>query len=217
MRLVTPSASSSIDVKGPTPRGAGPFRVLVAGFVLLALLLLAQGSATAEPVPEPRDRSAPPTFLADFDLRVGAVRVARTVELEAIQATELLADHAYLALSSGTYTPGGFGAGAPGFEARIVRTIPALWWMRLRDESDLDTLDVRLNLSANDGGRDRLAHDRDEDSQIRVELRPLDPVVAIDDDDSVVVEGGALLILDLTGVRSAGTYNGTLTITVDRF
>jgi hypothetical protein len=217
MRLVTRSASSSIDEKGPTPQGAGPFRVLAAGSVLLALFLLAHLSATADPVPEPGDRSVPPTIFADFDLRIGAVRVAPTVELEPIQASEILSDNGHLALSAGTYAPGGFGAGIPGVEARIVRTIPALWWMRLRDERDLDNLDVRVDLSATDGGRGRLAHGRDEGSQIRVEVRPLEPVVTIDDTDSVVVEGGALLILDLTGVRAAGTYNGTLTVTVDQF
>ncbi|MDX1389720.1 MAG: hypothetical protein R3344_11060, partial [Acidobacteriota bacterium] len=117
----------------------------------------------------------------------------------------------------GRYPAGGFSAAGPAFDARVVRRLPSIWWMRLRDPDELDNLGVRLDLTAIDGTRDRLGHSGTNDSQIRVLIQPIDPVVTRDDVDSVVVEGGAYLILDLSEVRSAGRYSGTLTVTVDHF
>ncbi|MDX1388367.1 MAG: hypothetical protein R3344_04210 [Acidobacteriota bacterium] len=206
--------------KGPASGSVGPFAVLAGGWRAI-LLVVGAGlffclPLGAEPVPQ----SAHPDSIDLFgveELHLGAVRLASTVRLDPVEPSEMLADGVSLSISEGRYRPGGFGPDGPAFDAQIVRRLPAIWWMRLRDPSELDSLGVRLDLTSVDGSRDRLGHSLEHESEIRVTVRPLDPVVSRDDVDSVVIEGGALLILDLSEVRSAGRYTGTLTVTVDHF
>ena len=219
MGLVTPTATPSSLKKGPASGGVGPFALLAAGGRRCALAggaaLLAWLPLGAEPAPQPI-RPDVDLFGAD-ELHLGAVRVAPAVRLEPVEPSEMLADGDSFSIAEGRYPAGGFSAAGPAFDARVVRRLPSIWWMRLRDPDELDNLGVRLDLTAIDGTRDRLGHSGTNDSQIRVLIQPIDPVVTRDDVDSVVVEGGAYLILDLSEVRSAGRYSGTLTVTVDHF
>ena len=220
MRLVTPTAISPSTKKGPAPRGAGPFGVLDGGvlrrLILLGLCLVCL-PALAGQSPETAVHPGPLPFIPEEDLRLDAVRLTPVVRLEPILASEILPDDLFLAVPEGRWSPGGLDFGSRPFESTIVRTLPGVWWMRLRDERALDDMDVRLELTSGDGTHNRLVHESDQNSQIHVTVEPLAPVVALDDTSSVVIEGGAVLILDISDVRSAGSYSGTLTVTIDRF
>ena len=88
--------------------------------------------------------------------------------------------------------------------------------MRLAEGQELHRLDVQYEISSHDGRPDRLVSAENEESEVRVELRPIPPLVVPDAGAGPLVEGGLVLYVDLESVRSAGRYTGTLTVTLNQ-
>ncbi len=121
------------------------------------------------------------------------------------------------AQSMGGWAPGVALASNTRVETQIVRSVPSVWRMRLRGEEALPTIDVRYNMRGLDGRQDLLTHRDGSDSAIHVRVLAIPPELATRDVDGTVIEGGLMLYLDLAEVRSAGTYSGTLTVTLEHF
>ncbi len=96
----------------------------------------------------------------------------------------------------------------------VIRRLPGLWQLQIPGGATLDDLEVSYELSAANGHRDRLNHDQRADSEIEVRLRPLPPILLQNQGDGTVVQGGVKLELDVSEARVAGTYLGSLTVTV---
>ena len=105
----------------------------------------------------------------------------------------------------------------PRVETEIVRSVGSVWRMRLPDEPSLHTLDVRYEVVGNDGRHHVLTAENDIESTIGVRVQPVPPAVVRSDLESTIIEGGLILYLDLAGVRTAGRYSGTITVTLDHF
>jgi hypothetical protein len=103
-----------------------------------------------------------------------------------------------------------------GARTRIVRRLPAVWRMRLARGQEPDRLDVQYQIDALGGQPGRLVSTESPESEVRVELRPIPPLVVSDDAEGTVLEGGVVLYMDLEAVRSAGRYSGMLTVTLTR-
>lgn len=148
---------------------------------------------------------------------VGVLEVASSIELERMLVDEVLAGGPYQARSLGTWTSGTAQLGMPRVETEIVRSVPAVWRMRLPDEPSLHTLDVRYTVVGNDGRQHVLTADHDTGSTIGVRAVPVPPAVVQADLEGTIIEGGLILYLDLAEVRTAGRYSGTITVTLDHF
>ena len=98
----------------------------------------------------------------------------------------------------------------------LVRELPAVWELRLAPGARPADLDVRYELHSLDGRPDRLGHVTDPESTLAVGLRPREPSVVASERDGVVVRGGVSLELRVDSVRSAGSYRGVLTVTVNQ-
>jgi len=112
-------------------------------------------------------------------------------------------------------------AGSPqGFSAaRVVRRSVQDAW-QLRVESALrrqQYFDVAYQLRGANGRAGHLSHAGDRGSEIGVRLEPIAPTVVITDGDYDVLQGGVTFYLELAGVRRAGRYQGTLTVTFNNF
>jgi len=181
-------------------------------FPVLVVALSAISISLAGSVRHPPFNSAPRTLQ-----RTGVISIVPEVRLLPVAASEMFAGGGDRALDAGTWRPGAFEIDASRLESRIVREIPAIWSMRVRDEEELHSFDVHYRIVASDGSPDRMRLNDRSDSEIRATLEPLTPAVVLRDDDSVVIEGGAILVLDLQSVRTAGRYTGTLTVTVNHY
>lgn len=149
--------------------------------------------------------------------RVGVLRVEPSFDLDGVVPGELLAAGGARAIPAASWQPD-LRAGA-GFEldTHVVRSIPAVWSMRLPALDSLAELDVRCEIAGHDGQAGALTHPADSRSIIRVWVRSIAPQVVTGASGDVLVEGGVMLDMDLRDVRSAGPHTGTLTVTVEHF
>jgi hypothetical protein len=147
--------------------------------------------------------------------RPGVLQVGPRISLLPVGPAELVPD-GQRSVALGTWR-GGFdsfeGAGAA---TSISRRVPTVWRMRLADAQDLGRVDVQYEVTDTKGRPGRLASAGATGSEVRVELRPIPPLVVSDDADGIVIEGGLVLHVDLESVRSAGRYEGTLTVTLNQ-
>ena len=148
---------------------------------------------------------------------VETIQVERIIRLDPVHPTELLLAAGDQAISMGTWRPGGQMPDQRMGDLRIVRHVPFVWRMRLPDEELIDSMAVRYSITARGGRTNSLSALDGSDSEIRMIARSTPPVVVTRDGDGAIVEGGLTLYLDLEQVRSAGTYSGTLTVTIDHF
>jgi hypothetical protein len=146
-----------------------------------------------------------------------AILVEPELRLERVRPDEILSGAVDQAISLGTWTRGGAMPDLRIGELRVVRTISSVWRMRVPDEEMVGALEVRFEMTAPDGRTDCLALTEGDDSEIRTILRSTPPVMVSRDAYGTIVEGGLTLYLDLDAVRTAGTYSGTLTVTIDHF
>ncbi len=102
----------------------------------------------------------------------------------------------------------------PPISYTVVRRMPDLWQLRVFGDVRPEDLDVTYELVSGSGRQDRLSHREHPESEIRVRILPAPPHVVRTERDGAVVQGGAVLELDVAGVRAAGHYQGTITITV---
>lgn len=96
----------------------------------------------------------------------------------------------------------------------IEREIPDLWQVRMPVSVPPHQLDVSYDLRSSRGKVGHLSHRERDSSDLRVRLRPIPPQVIEREGDSAVIQGGVILVFDVTTAELAGTYLGTLTTTV---
>jgi len=197
--------------KGLVPRRARP---LVFVFAVLGLLV-----ALSAPAPRADDGAS----LLDLELvpefieRVGIMQIEPNLRLQPVSPDELLVGGPTAAVSAGRWTPGGLTTRLQPIEAHIVRNLPSVWRMRVRDMEAVDGLDVRYEIADASGRPGVLSAEDGSGSEIRIHVDSLAPTVVLQDASGTVLEGALILRLDVENARTAGRYTGTLTVTVDHF
>jgi len=193
------------------------FRASACALLLLLLGVFPESSIRAEPRSDGlREFRMHPT-LGRIDARARRIQIEPTIRLEEIRADELLPDATQRAISLGSYARGGAVPAGRTMDPGIVRHVPVLWRMYVPDERLIESLEVRVQMIAPDGSPGRLGTTDGTRSAIRAVARSTPPVVVERDGDGAVVQGGLTLLLDLEEIRNAGTYTGTLSITIDNF
>ena len=200
-------------VRGRTAsRGRSRTRLVLAGVVFfLHLAAVAEAQEVA------------PRHLLDGRLyepqpaETGALVIAPQVRLEAVTVDELSYGRGTGPIDLGRWRGPGSTVDLPPIRLEVRRQVPTLWRLRLADQTGLADLDVRVELVAINGHRDRLSHLERPRAEIAANVEPLAPVVVDRDATSVVIEGGLDLTLGLDETRFAGNYAGTLTVTINRF
>lgn len=139
--------------------------------------------------------------------RSGALEIARSVELRPLQPQELVRGPASRSLG----TPAASLVPVP---LRIERELPMVWEMWLPKDWRPERLEVDYEVVSADGQHDRLAHRGRADSTIGLHLVALPPEVVSEIDDRILVRGSLLVEIDVESLRFAGTYEGTLNVTV---
>jgi hypothetical protein len=155
--------------------------------------------------------------LGRLEARERRILIEPTVRLEQVRPDELLPDGRRSAISMGSYTRSVAPLASGSMNLGIVRHVPVVWRMYVPDERLLDSLEVRVQMISADGSPGCLSAGDDSRSVIRAVASSTPPVVVERDGEGAVVEGGLTLLLDLEEIRSAGTYTGTLTVTIDNF
>lgn len=109
---------------------------------------------------------------------------------------------------------------APLDSVRIQRRLEGLWTLRVPvggcGATD-QAIDVQAEVVATSGSPDRLAPQTAGEPEIDVKVVPLTPHLLSRQEDAVTYEGGVVLELDLSKVRTSGTYSGTLVLTVNHY
>jgi len=96
----------------------------------------------------------------------------------------------------------------------VQREVNSLWRLELASTDDIQDLQVEYDVVAPDGTEGRFSHVDNPGSQIAVRAMPLPPRVVERNHHGVVVEGGALLDLDLMPASEAGAYQGTIRVNI---
>jgi hypothetical protein len=180
--------------------------------VLLAVL-------AASPLVLSQDRRAvgrDAIFASPIHPRFGVLEIARFVEVERVGPEEFVRGGGR-SRSTGSYRPGGFASVELELDMQVIRSVPAVWQMRLESVDALQEINVRVELGTPDGRTNVLTHDSDPGSIVYARVDALPPRVLEVDDGGVLIEGGVMLHLDLQKVRASGAHSGTLTVTVEHF
>jgi hypothetical protein len=159
--------------------------------------------------------AASPRLEAPSIDRRGVLLLESRISLPRVTPAELL-PAGRNAVSLGRWSGRAADFDGDGVRTRIVRRLPTVWRMRLAEGQEPHRLDVQYEISSLDGRPDRLVSADGGASEVRVELRPIPPLVVPDAGEGTVVEGGLVLYVDLESVRSAGRYTGTLTVTLNQ-
>lgn len=160
--------------------------------LLLAWLGTESGLA---PAPFPSERSP-------------ELEIAASLELRPLEARELLQGTPSRALEA---QASAFSLAEP---MRIEREVPVVWEMWLPKDARPERLLVEYEVISPSGERDRLGHRSRSVSALELRLVPLPPEVVGETDDRILVRGAVRLELDVERLRFAGTYEGTLSVTV---
>ena len=174
-----------------------------------------------------------PVFGNNAEVVDAALRLTRTIELTAISMAEVLgmapgasaargsgpaATVTASASSLGAWRPGGTTATGVSEAAVIRRSVPDAWQMSVEStQRRRQHLDVAYTVRGASGKLGTLSHGADRGSGIGVRLESIPPTVLVTEGDFDVLQGGVVFYLDLTGVRRAGQYQGTLTVTFNNF
>ena len=122
------------------------------------------------------------------------------------------------AVGLGSWTGGGNTIGElPGASAIIQRTIPDAWQLAVEAGDLTRHYDVDFVLHDAYGRAGRLSLGEDRSSTLGVTLESHTPVVVASEGDFEVLQGGITFYLDLSRVRHAGRYQGSLTVTLNSF
>lgn len=165
-------------------------------------------------------------FLSVAGARVGLTATPQTVLREVPDWTLTLAPAVDLGranlselgvpVSSQAVPVGDLSHGAPPLNAVIKREIPSLWRLSLPAgrASAAGGIDVRCDVVAPDGSSGRLALRGGSGEEVPVRLTPSPASVVKQSPQGDEIEGGAVLEVDLSKARYAGTYTGLITVTV---
>lgn len=148
---------------------------------------------------------------------VGVLEIAPRLEIGRVAPGEILAGGSDQGIGMGNWTREGASPAAFEIETRLVRSMPAVWRMLVRDFDSTHATNVRYELTSADGVANALTSTNDPSSVIRAYVSPLPPLVVDGDIDYLTIEGGLLLNLDLQGVRTSGPHVGTLTVTLENY
>ncbi|BCL36948.1 hypothetical protein [Nostoc sp. MS1] len=105
----------------------------------------------------------------------------------------------------------------PQFNTAIVREFPNIWQMRVPIDQ-VSSLYAVYELKAENGNGSSVSSEQHSSSTVPVVIEPL-PIMEISRDinsNTVLVQGGFRLKMDITNTQVAGVYNGELTVVVDR-
>ena len=144
-----------------------------------------------------------------------AFKIIGDMTLEGITSTELVGGSA---VQDGTWPSSKSAGQGPGLGISMIvsRSVSSLWRMAL-PEQDRGSLEVSYEIVGANGAAGCLSHVVEPEAEIWVTVRPLQPTVLSSDGQTALLEGGDDLDLDLARARSAGTYAGTLRVTINRF
>ncbi len=177
---------------------------------MLGLPCLLLGTATlATPIGTTRSAFA---FAGDLPA-AGELLVPPAVTLEPVTAAELTWGRGTAPVDLGRWRPGA-PADLPPLATEVTRSVPSLWRLGIDQRTRLETLDVHYEMTAANGRGERLSHVDHPEAEIGVLVEPLAPVIIDVDGDTAVLEGGLVLTLLLDETRYAGTYAGTLTVSI---
>lgn len=133
------------------------------------------------------------------------------VDVEPIRAGDLLP------AGGATISFDGARGAVAGLRTRVLRRLDGLWRFDVPAERTTDAaLQVEYELRGADGRRDALSLPDADGAWIPVRLQPVGPRLLRSWNGRSWLEGGVILDLDLEDVRHAGTYRGTLFVTVSR-
>lgn len=173
--------------------------------VLLAVCLALPGvTAAAE-----RDREAHDWETLTIDSRI--------IALDKVTPRELYDGPRVLGIGSSRFRYRQLEGPAPA--TTLLRRLPDLWQLRLAERDRLSELQVSYEVVSASGREGFLSHDQDPDLTIPVRARPL-PLSVWDDRSgrgTRIVQGGLALEIDVGLARRAGSYGGTLVVTISRF
>lgn len=186
---------------------------------LLLCLILAGGFLAADCFGQDEGRGRSRDLLSDIrpGQSVGVLELAPHLEIGRVAPGEILGGGSSQAIAMGSWTRDGATPAAFEIETRLVRTMPAVWRMRVREFDSTYATSVRYELTSPDGRVNALTSIEDPSSVIQALVSPLPPLVVDGDIDYLTIEGGLLLNLDLQDVRSSGAHVGTLTVTVENY
>lgn len=100
--------------------------------------------------------------------------------------------------------------------AWLERNVPVVWEMWLPKEWRPERLEVEYDVTSPSGARNRLGIGGRSDSHVELRLVASPPEVVAETDDAVLVRGSLTLELSLESLQVAGTYEGNLSVTVNR-
>ncbi len=163
---------------------------------------------TAVGLSDARDRERPPLRPGRAGTRVSLATLPR-VELPAVSSAELVRGSTMQALPIASEQEI---AGV--VVEMLTRKIPAMWEMSVPAGTSVDRLEVVYDLISASGRRQRLSAGAADGEGFAVRIRPLPSIVVSQDEHRAIVRGGALLELDVSLVRRAGRYSGSLQVTV---
>ena len=97
----------------------------------------------------------------------------------------------------------------------VTRSVPTLWRMLVMEAVGPGSVDVQYQVYGANGKPWRLTHVEYPEAELGVMVEPVPPRLVPSDGDRTVLEGGLVLQVSLDQTRFAGTYTGTLVVTVN--
>jgi hypothetical protein len=188
----------------------------VIGCTLVVLLLLLCATVSAGP----RGRLA--SFkggkqTAGRGNAFGIFSIKPRVLLEPVTAAEITGMDKGQAVSCGGFQFGNDGIHSLNLRSMVSRKVSELWRLRMPVDARLYALDVSYELVGANGRSSRLCNLDKSESEIKVQIDDIPPRVVGREANSMLIEGGMVMHLQLEGARAAGKYSGTLTVVVNHF
>ncbi|MCC5639627.1 hypothetical protein LC593_28140 [Nostoc sp. CHAB 5844] len=99
----------------------------------------------------------------------------------------------------------------PSLTTQVSRTVEKIWQLELSGTQDENQISVAYDLISGKNNPDRLSNEKDS-NEINVSITPIAPVI---DPNAAkrILYGGAIFNLDLSNIKTSGSYSGKLMIT----
>lgn len=151
----------------------------------------------------------------EVPVEIGALSTVRQISLETISAAELAPETGGAgSVDLGRWYGPESRFGLPPLPTEVTRRIPTLWRLRVDETAGPAALDVRYEIIARNGRSESLSHVDHPEAEIGVRVEPLTPEIIGRDGETAVLEGGMILRLLIGETRYAGSYAGTVTVTL---